>query len=366
MIAVALAFPGTSGAPVEEAIYDRATDVIYGRKYGLALTMDVFAPKKHPNGIGLIYVVSGGWFSSPDMIRPNIFVPFLKHGYTVFAVVHGSPPRFTIPETVDDIHRAVRFVRAEARRYRIDPRRIGIVGSSAGGHLALMLGTTGTSGKPVAKDLVDRESSQVQAVACFFPHTDFLNWGKEGGVLSSRTIDSRFKAALDFHEFDPVRNVFVRIEDDEKVRVILRTISPVAHVTRDSAPTLLIHGDSDPVVPLQQSERILAKFKESGVPASMLVKKGGKHGWQEWGDIRPYLDQCVAWFDTYLIERRTNKMSGRAFSCGSTMSIQTIANYWPDSLRIPSPITGTSYATGAWLASGVSPGDWRTRVVLPR
>ena len=93
----------------------------------------------------------------------------LKRGYTVFAVVHGSQPRFTIPEILKDMNRAVRFIRYHAKDYHIDPDRIGMTGASAGGHLSLMQGTAGDTGDKLAKDPIDQTSSRVQAVGCFFP-----------------------------------------------------------------------------------------------------------------------------------------------------------------------------------------------------
>ena len=77
--------------------FSRQEDIVYGRKYGMALTLDVLTPKT-PNGIGVIAVRSGGWFSARELIPPEVLAEFLKRGYTVFAVVHGSQPRFTIPE----------------------------------------------------------------------------------------------------------------------------------------------------------------------------------------------------------------------------------------------------------------------------
>ena len=126
--------------------FDRQEDVIYGRKFGTALTMDVFTPKKDAKGIGVIIVVSGGFFSSHESISPAFVKPLTDRGYTVFAVVHGSQPRYTIPEIVQDMNRAVRFIRYHAKDYGIDPDRIGITGASAGGHLSLMLGTAGRQG----------------------------------------------------------------------------------------------------------------------------------------------------------------------------------------------------------------------------
>jgi acetyl esterase/lipase len=153
--------------------------VIYDRKFGTTLTMDVFQPT-NANGVGIIFLVSGGWLSSydtPNMVtvNPDSIKLFLDHGYTVFAVVHGSQPKFIIPEIVEDLQRAVRFIRHNAGTYGVDPNRLGITGSSSGGHLGLMVATHGDAGNPKAPDPVDRESSAVQAAAVFFPPTDFLN-----------------------------------------------------------------------------------------------------------------------------------------------------------------------------------------------
>ena len=283
----------------EEPSYTHTEDVIYGRKYGVALTMDVFTPKKDANGAAVIFVVSGGWFSSHDSIKPStpLLLEFLKRGYTVFAVVHGSQPKFTVPEILLDMHRAVRYIRSHAQDYKIDPERLGITGGSAGGHLSLMQGTAGDQGDPKARDPVDRVSSRVQAVACFFPATDFLNFGEKGHVLLSATMQPQFRAALDYHEFDKDKHVFVPVADEKKALEIARQISPIYHVTADDPPTLIIHGDKDTLVPLQQSEAILAKFKEVGVPAELVVKRGAGHGWLTMKDD---IATLADWFDKYL------------------------------------------------------------------
>ena len=101
--------------------------MIYGRKFGTALTLDVFQPRP-ANGVGIVLMVSGGWFSSHEAINADFFRPLLNRGYTVFAVVHGSQPKFVITEIVPDIHRAVRFIRHNAAQYGVDPNRLGITG----------------------------------------------------------------------------------------------------------------------------------------------------------------------------------------------------------------------------------------------
>ncbi len=214
--------------------YDRKEDVIYGRKFGMALTMDVFTPRKDAKGIGVILVVSGGFFSSHEAIQPVFVRPLTDRGYTVFAVVHGSQPRFTVPEIVEDMNRAVRFIRHHAKDYGIDPARIGVCGASAGGHLSLMLGTAGSPGNPDAKDPVDRESSRVQAVACFFPPTDLLNYGQPGHRLIHAIDHGRpYRPAYDYRELDKETNLWVTITDPDKLEQIAREISPVYHVTPD-------------------------------------------------------------------------------------------------------------------------------------
>ncbi len=292
----------TAGAVLAQdaPFFTRTPDVIYGRKAGLALTMDVFAPKEKPNGLGVIVVISGGWRSHPGAIRPEMYYPFLKRGYTVFAVVHGTQPKFTIPEILDDVHRSVRFIRYHAKDYHIDPDRLGISGGSAGGHLSLMVGTDGVAGDPKAKDPVERVSSRVQAVACFYPPTDFLNWGKPGAVLDALHMDSRFRAAVDFQELDSRERVFKRVTDEKKIQEILGRISPITHVSADDPPTLIIHGDADKLVPLQQSEEMIAKLKEAGVPAKLIVKKGCGHGWIT---ILKDEETLADWFDQYLKDK---------------------------------------------------------------
>src|SRR5689334_10348065 len=131
------------------ADYTRTEDVIYGRKFGTALTLDVIQPQK-ANGFAILFMVSGGFLSSHDAINPDMYQPFLERGYTVFAIVHGSQPRFIISEIEQDIHRAVRFVRHNAAKWHVSPDHFGITGGSAGGHLSLTIGTQGKAGDPDA------------------------------------------------------------------------------------------------------------------------------------------------------------------------------------------------------------------------
>jgi acetyl esterase/lipase len=275
-------------------VIKRTSDVVYGRKAGMALTLDVFQPARQ-NGAGVIFLVSGGWASSHDdlsMVHVDVsnYEIYLRRGYTVFAVVHGSMPRFNVPDIILDVQRAVRYIRHNAADYGVDPNRLGVLGSSSGGHLALMIATQGGPGPAAATDPVDKESSAVQAVAVFFPPTDFLNWGAPG-------VDGVGRGPL-----SPLFAAFGSLSDTDLGRQIVgRMISPIYYLTSSLPPTLIIHGDADVVVPLQQSESFAAKAKEVGAPmVKIIVRKGKGHGWADFWKSKEDVDQFADWFDDYL------------------------------------------------------------------
>ncbi len=265
--------------------FKRAEDVIYGRKFGTALTLDVFQPDK-TNGLGIVLMVSGGWFSAHEAINPGFFRPLLNHGYTVFAVVHGSQPKFVITEIVPDIHRAIRFIRHNAARYGVDPNRFGITGGSAGGHLSLTMATQGAKGSPDAKDPIDRESSEVQCVACFFPPTDFLNYSRPGEDAVGVGILKSFKAA-----FGP------RSDTAEERQKLGREISPIYFVHSNMPPVLIVHGDADTLVPICQARTFVKRCEQVGVTAKLIVREGKGHGWP---DSARDLEIFADWFDEHL------------------------------------------------------------------
>jgi acetyl esterase/lipase len=265
--------------------FTRTEDVIYGRKFGTALTLDVFEPEKK-NGAAVFWIVSGGFFSDKIHISPPSYAMFLQRGYTVFAVLHGSQPRYVVAEIQEDIHRAIRFVRHNAARWGIDAQKFGVTGASAGGHLSLTLGTQGKPGKADAKDPIDRESSAVQAVACWFPPTDFLNWSKPDEDWMDYELMRRFEPA-----FGP------KGLSREERQAVGRKISPIHFVTAAMAPTLVMHGDADKLVPLYQAQSFEQKCRAVGAPFKLVVKAGGEHGWPGIGkDVVVFAD----WFDYHL------------------------------------------------------------------
>jgi acetyl esterase/lipase len=272
----------------------RTEDIVYGRKSGMALTLDVFQPPK-PNGCGLLFLVNGGWLSSkatPLMvtIRPDDYRTFLERGYTVFAVVTSSQPKFTISEQIPDVLRAVRFVRANAARYGVDPQRLGVLGASSGGHLTLSIAARGGPGDKDSSDPVERESSAVQAAACFFPPTDFLNYGAPG------------VSGVGTGPLAPLQVAFgPRALTPEGREELGKEISPIYFVTKALPPTLMIHGDQDDVVPLQQAESFARRARDAGARnVEVIIRPGKGHGWGDFWKSREDIDAFADWFDRHL------------------------------------------------------------------
>jgi dipeptidyl aminopeptidase/acylaminoacyl peptidase len=281
--------------------YARTSDVIYGRKVGVALTMEVFAPAQ-PSGFGVLWVVSSAGNSSREQTLDPSFerriAPLLNHGYTVFAVIHGSSPAFNLQDYIDDVRRAVRFVRQRAAEFSVDPKRLGIGGSSSGGLIALMIAMRGEDGDPASANAVERVSSRIQAVGCFFPPTDFLNFGETSQTLldlwrQRGVVDPSFQ----FYDVDPKTGARTLITDRANMLHILGEISPVTHVTADDPPTILIHGDADTAVPIQQSHRMMERLKERNVAARLVVREGMRHAWPGWEADSELIAQ---WFDAHL------------------------------------------------------------------
>jgi acetyl esterase/lipase len=199
---------------------------------------------------------------------------------------------------VKDVKRALRFIRHEARTYGIDLARIGITGSSAGGNISLLVATTADEGDKTAKDPVDQESSRVQAVAVFFPITDWLNIGKPGVEYIVPSDHPRgLGGGFGYLQLNPGDGSYERITDRAKLRETAKSISPIQFISKDDPPMLLWHGDADGLVPLQQSESFVAKAKETGLDVKLLVKPRAGHGW---ADMAKGMEQFADWFDQKL------------------------------------------------------------------
>lgn len=286
-------------------ISNSTQEIIYGRKDGVALTMLQVKPDGKSNGKAIIRVIAGNWFSSYGWASSQETIEaskslYTEKGYTVFEVIVGCQPRYAIPDEINDVKRAVRYIRYNAKQLKIDPMHIGIEGYSAGGHLSLAVATVDDKIDASSKDPVDHVSSRVQAVAVLYPPTDFLNWGATGNnVINARSLQLQYQVygAFDFRKFNDSTNTFDFISDTTERNKIGKQISPIYSVSSDDPPVLIIQGDADPVVPLQQSQNIIRKFQEAGVPNRYVIKKGASH---KFDDMQPEVKQFSDWFDKYL------------------------------------------------------------------
>lgn len=279
-----LLFVWTTPAPAaDEAPF--LADVVYGHKDGMALTFDVIKPAK-PNGAGILWIQSGGWYSTwvDPKGWPVVAKPFLDKGYTVFIVRHGSAPKYTIPEIVEDVRRSVRFIRMKAKEFAVDPERLGVMGGSAGGHLSLMLGTTGDDGDPKAKDEVLRHSSRVAAVVALYPPTDIREW-----------IDNPPEAIKKIPALKPPLTFDKKLGPD---------YSPLVKASDKTAPTLMIHGDKDELVPIEHSQKMLEALEKLKVPCKLVTVEGAGHGFNQKQNESQVAPALMAWFEKYLAEKK--------------------------------------------------------------
>jgi len=275
-------------------------DVVYGHKAGMALTFDVFMPPGQANGIGILNMVSGGWVSrwrAPEQARTG-YQALLDRGFTVFAIRHGSSPRFNVPEAYADVTRAVRFVRLHASSYGVDPARLGVYGGSAGGHLSLMLGLASDEGDPDARDEVLRTSSRVAAVVANYPPVDLRNRATPSERFPATLPDDGLFFARGLVPGAANRFVALTFEDD-----LGASVSPILHVSADDPPTLLIHGDADQLVDFNNSELMRAALVGANVETGLVVIEGAGHGFRSAEDRTQAMDALVGWFERHLTRR---------------------------------------------------------------
>ena len=183
-------------------------------------------------------------------------------GYVGVTVGYRLVPRARFPAQVEDCKAAIRWMRANATRYQIDPGRIAVVGVSAGGHLAAMLGLTTPSDGIEGDGGSNAQSSEVQAVVSFFGPTDFTtrDW----------PADLETEVIVPF-----LGGSFVDKPD------IYRRASPINFVTKCAPPFMFFHGTEDALVPIDQSRRLAARLQEVGVPARVVAFEREGHGFTD-------------------------------------------------------------------------------------
>jgi acetyl esterase/lipase len=247
--------------------------------------MDLYQPKRMTGPApAVLYVHGGGWTSGDKSDGAGLLFKgeLVRRGYVMAAVNYRLAPKYAFPAQIEDVKCAVRYLRANAAKYYIDPKRIGAIGGSAGGHLVALLGT---SEKDAGWDSGENsdQSSRVQAVVDMFGPSDLKLM--EAGSSRRYALMIFNASSLD----DP----------------LLQTYSPTTYVTPDDPPFLILHGDHDEIVPIEQSQILYDKLKAAGVPVEMVVVKNAGHGFSPVnGDIQPSMPELVQmvvdFFDKYL------------------------------------------------------------------
>lgn len=298
--AVFLACLLTLGALAQEKPYDQEMDHVYLTQDGKEFYMDIFRPNGKARdeflkptdkgkGLGIVDIASGAWHSDRGKIRDHetaqMYSIFCARGYTVFAVRPGTRPDYDIAQMVSHIKHAIRYIKAHAEEYGIDPDRLGLTGASAGGHLSLMTLLQQEPGDPKAEDPLLKYSTDIVAAGVFFPPTDFLNWeGKEGTAVAEALGDILFVGGADG-------------KTEEQVAAKAKEYSPMTYVKAGAPPIYIMHGDADEVVPLSQSVKFVDAMKAVGNEVKFYIKPGGTHPWLT---IPLEIITIADWFDEVL------------------------------------------------------------------
>jgi acetyl esterase/lipase len=271
--AMACSLPGKPAAPVqsvetaappstapEPGVFDQSRlgtvvmDITYCTVEGVDLKLDVYYPAVNAGPWAVTMYVHGGGWSSGDKARGAgaVEIQGLRSaGFLVVSVNYRLAPEYVFPAMIGDVKCAVRYLRAHALEYNLDPDRIGVWGGSAGGHLAALLGTADESAGFDVGQYLD-QSSRVQAVVDMFGPAD-LTVQFEGGINNARRV---------FGDFDPA------------------LASPVTYVSPDDPPFLLLHGEADRLVPIEQSQILLAALQTANVPAELVIVSNAGHSFK--------------------------------------------------------------------------------------
>jgi acetyl esterase/lipase len=271
--------PGTGALAVDARKIER--NVTYGKAGDVELKLDIYFSKETKGKLPVtVYVHGGGWQNGDKSIGAGAMAigELVKRGYLVVSVNYRLAPAYKFPAQIEDVKCAIRFLRAHAKEYNLNPKRIGVWGGSAGGHLVALLGTSDKSAGFEGNGGWAKESSRVQAVVDMFGPSDLTVDFAGAGKNIAETVFG------------------VSSSKDE----LMKRASPVTYISKDDPPFLILHGDSDKLVPLSQSEKLNEGLKAAGVPSKLVVVKNAGHGFMPVGGApqpdRIELTQMIADF----------------------------------------------------------------------
>ena len=252
--------------------YDRINNIEYGKVGKHSLLLDLYLPHEVEQAPLVIWIHGGAWRRGTKDRMPLLFL--VKQGYAIASVDYRLSPTAKFPAQIHDLKAAVRFLRATAEDRNIAKEKIGVAGESAGGHLSALLGVSNHHQQLEGKiGVFPNESSDVHAIVDLFGPTNFLT------ILPQSTphgLSVRVPALELLLGGRP-----------EKNQALAKLASPVEHVDKEDPPLLLIHGDQDPQVPINQSHELHAKYKNVKRPVHFHVIHGGFHGGDDFYSAEP-------------------------------------------------------------------------------
>lgn len=249
--------------------YQRINDIEYATTDQQRLLLDLYLPQDVKNPPLLVWIHGGAWRAGSKANMP--LIELVQNGFAVASVEYRLSPVAKFPAQMYDIKAAIRFLRGSAEKYGYNAEKIGILGSSAGGHLVALTGVT-NGNQQLEGDLGDftDESSSVQAIVDYFGPTNFMT------ILPQSTPHGLSVRV-------PALQLLLGDQPENRPD-LARLASPVFHVDEKDPPLLIIHGDQDPQVPINQSHELEGKYKQHGRDITFKVIHGGAHGGPEFFD----------------------------------------------------------------------------------
>ncbi len=286
LLLVIAALPLFAQPPATLTVPDSVTlerDIDYANILGGKLQMDVARPKGDGPFPGVVMIHGGGFRGGTRQSYLPLALRLAERGYVAATITYRLAPKFQFPAPVWDAKSAVRFLRANAARFRLDPERIGTMGGSAGGHLTLFLGLTGGIARFEGDGPHQDQSSRVSCVVNYFGPSDFTRIYDKGG-----------DAALVLPQF---------LGGDVKHAMTAHVqASPLPWISPDDPPVLTLHGTKDPLVPYEQGVWLTQRLVDAGVETELITLSGAGHGFRG-KDAEVAEAHTIAFFDRYLKPR---------------------------------------------------------------
>jgi len=241
---------------------ERIEDIVFGSGGGRELRLDIIRPKEKPKSPMpvVVWVHGGAWRAGSRKGGPAGVLA--SKGYFVASIEYRLSQEATFPAQIEDCKCAIRYLRAHAKKYNIDSDHIGVWGSSAGGHLVALLGTSGDVEELEGKGGWQDQSSRVQAVCDWFGPTDFPKMGGRHDDINSP-------------ECQLVGGSYTEKAD------VVRAANPITYVSCDDPPFLIMHGEEDRTVPINQSELLDEALTKAGVEVTFVRVKNAGHGFRQ-------------------------------------------------------------------------------------